>query len=64
MIHVCARTHEHCAYSLRTGKSNNNSGDFTEIFESGGGGNFLKFSAEEGPISSHVHARRGPVASV
>ena len=57
---MCARTHEHCAGSLCTGKSNNNNADFIGISEVGVGGYFLKFSAGKDPFPPHVHARARP----
>ena len=63
-IQVCARTHEHCAGSLCTGKSNNNNGGFSGYLKVGGVDDFLEILAQEDPFPSHVHARRGPVAGV
>jgi hypothetical protein len=53
---MCARTHEHCAGSLCTGKSNNNNGGFSGFLKVGGEGNFLKFSQRRDPFPARVHA--------
>src|SRR6516225_293273 len=61
--HACARTHEHRAGSLCTKSSNNNNGGFSGFLKVGGGGDFLKFSAKEGPISLDAFTRGAPLSA-